>query len=291
MRLLARALTALLGLTLVVGCAREAEPPSRPALWRATSGSAVVWLFGTIHLLPAGEDWQGGAVGRAIAESDTLITEIPDADPQAQAAAFLRRARVEGLPPLVQRVGPAAQPALRTAIAAAGVPEQSLNRMATWAAALALTSGAARDAGGTREAAPEAVLAQAFRGKRHVAFETFDGQLAIFAALPEAAQRKLLVASLDSARDPAAAYRKLLASWRAGDLAALSVEADAALTGAPELAAALVDQRNKAWADALRQRAARPGTTLVAVGAGHMVGPAALPRLLAERGFAVSRVQ
>ena len=275
----------------LAGCARQAEAPARPALWRATDGDTVIWLFGTIHLLPSGERWQQGAVAKAIAESDTLITEIPEGDPQAQAVAFLKLARATGLPPIGQRVPADHQAQLAKAIAASGVPESTLDRMTTWGAALALGSGMARGVGGTREAAPEAVLAAAFKGKRHEAFESFAGQLGLFAALPEAAQRQLLEGTLKSGADPATAYRELLTAWRAGDPAALERAFNEAFASAPELRAALLTNRNRAWADDLARRAANPGTLLVAVGAGHMVGNDGLPALLSARGFRVARMQ
>lgn len=220
-----------------------------------------------------------------------LVTEIPEGDPQAQAAAFLKLARADGLPPIRARVPADRQAALAAAVAAAGVPESALDRMTSWGAALALGSGMARGVGGTREAAPEAVLAAVFRGKPHIALETFAGQLGVFAALPEAAQRQLLAGTLAAGSDPAAEYQRLLTAWRTGDPAALERAFNEAFADAPELRAALLTDRNRAWADELTRRAARPGTLLVAVGAGHMVGSDGLPALLSARGFRVARMQ
>ena len=260
-------------------------------MWRATDGDTVIWLFGTIHLLPPGERWQQGAVATAIAESGTLITEIPEGEPQAQAAAFLKLARADGLPPIRDRVPPDQQTALTAAIAAAGATEASLDRMQSWGAALVLSGGLARAVGGTREAAPEAVLAAAFKGRQHEAFESFAGQLGVFAALPEAAQRRLLAESIRAGGDPAAEFQTLLGAWRTGDPAALEHAFNDAFADAPDLRAALLTDRNRAWADDLSRRAAKPGTLFVAVGAGHMVGSKGLPALLSESGFRVARVQ
>lgn len=265
--------------------------PSRPALWRATDGDTVIWLFGTIHLLPPGERWQAGPVAKAIADSDTLITEIPEDDAQAQAAAFLKLARAGDLPPLAERVPPGERAALATAVVASGLPAATLDRMTTWGAALALGSGLARGVGGTREAAPEAVLAAAFKAKRHDALESFAGQLGIFAALPERAQLRLLTETIRAGADPAREYDQLLTAWRSGDPAALERAFHEAFAGEPELRAALVTNRNRAWADDLTRRAKAPGTLLVAVGAGHMVGNDGLPALLSARGFRVARMQ
>lgn len=286
-----RLLAALAMLLALPGCARSAPGDARPALWRATDGDTVIWLFGTIHLLPPGIGWQAGPVAKAVAESDTLITEIPPGDAQAQAAAFLKLARANGLPPIRERVAPGERSALDAAVAAAGMPVAALDRMTTWGAALTLSAGAAKEVGATRAAAPEAVLAQAFAGKRQAAFETFAEQLDRFATLSEAAQRWLLTAAVHGAARAAADYARLLAAWRRGDVAAVEQSFAGELADAPELRAALLTARNRAWADRLTDRAARPGTLLVAVGAGHLVGSDGLPALLSARGFRVARVQ
>lgn len=257
-------------------------------MWRATNGTATLWLVGTIHLLPPDLRWQDGAVAQAVRDSAALVTEIPAGDPQRQAAAFLRLARAPGLPPLAERVAPGEQDALNRAIAQAGVPAATLDRMSSWGAALALGAGLVRGVGGSRDAAPEAVLAQAFAGRPHEALESFAGQLEIFATLPEEAQRQLLRETIRAGADPAAEYRRLLDAWRAGDPAALERAFNEAFADAPELRAALLTRRNLAWADTL---ATHRGTALVAVGAGHLVGSDGLPALLSARGFRVARMQ
>ncbi|MES2753985.1 MAG: TraB/GumN family protein [Pseudomonadota bacterium] len=271
------------------GCAPAGEPAVRPALWRAVHGGSTIWLFGTIHLLPADVKWNIGKVAQAVAQADTLITEIPEGDAQAQAAAFLKVARAEGLPPIAERVAPGERAALTAAIDVAGLPTSALDRMTTWGAALAIGAGAARGAGATVQAAPEAVLARAFAGRRREALESFAGQLGIFAELAEADQRLLLSRTLTEARDARASYARMLAAWSRGDAAAMQATFNRAFAGAPELAAALITRRNRAWADRLAARG--NGTALVAVGAGHMIGSAGLPALLSARGYRVARVQ
>jgi len=59
----------------------------------------------------------------------------------------------------------------------------------------------------------------------------------------------------------------------------------------PDFYDALLRRRNLAWADRLQAQMAGSGVELVNVGALHMVGPDSLPRLMAERGYTVRRVQ
>ncbi|MDQ2878822.1 MAG: TraB/GumN family protein, partial [Pseudomonadota bacterium] len=82
-----------------------------------------------------------------------------------------------------------------------------------------------------------------------------------------------------------------LDAWSTGDVARLHRALDATFTGAPVLRDALLTQRNRRWADLLAQRLARPGTTLVAVGAGHLVGAPSVLSLLQARGFTLERLE
>ena len=51
----------------------------------------------------------------------------------------------------------------------------------------------------------------------------------------------------------------------------------------------ILGKRNRAWVPQIEQLHA-DGGAFVAVGAGHLVGPANVVDLLAERGFTVTRV-
>src|SRR5581483_383624 len=65
--------------------AAEAAPPApvlapieaHPALWMVRSGHAVLYLFGSIHLLPPNVDWHSPPVEKAIKASDVFVFEAP----------------------------------------------------------------------------------------------------------------------------------------------------------------------------------------------------------------------
>ena len=147
----------------------------------------------------------------------------------------------------------------------------------------------------------ELLLGHAARaaGRRVVALETLaqqrdallstgpDGELALvdeaLAQLESGATRRAL--------------RKLVALWQRGDLAALQ-RYEAWCECAPgssqrEQMQLLNDERNPGLADgiaALHGNAQGGARVFAAVGALHMTGEKALPKLLAQRGFQVERV-
>ena len=102
-------LSALLALA---ACDSAPEPRHHPALWEVTApDGAKGWVFGTVHALPDGLEWQTPAINRAVAQSGTLVLEIVDpANESAARAAFLRLGTTPGQPPLEDRIDPGQRP-------------------------------------------------------------------------------------------------------------------------------------------------------------------------------------
>jgi hypothetical protein len=282
---------ALIGALVATGCSRPKPTEAHPALWRVRDADTTIWLFGTIHLLPAGVNWRTPAIDRAIASSDTLVTEIPNADTGTMAATFLKLARASGLPPVEARVPTTDRRLLETAAGRAGVPLTMLDGMKSWAAAVAIAVGASRESGATRDDAVEPALFEAFAGKQRLAFETLAGQLGLFDALSEPQQRLLLVRSAEEALSAKSSYRATLDAWAAGNERAIAASFDPTFRGAPGLEAVLLTDRNARWAAWIARRLGRPGTVLVAVGAGHLVGPRSVVAMLRAKGLTVDRVE
>ena len=273
-------------------CSRPRLPiKARPALWRVADADTTIWLFGTIHALPPEVEWQTPVIERAIADADTLILEVPPADPEAARAEFLAMAKRGGLPPILDRVPHAEREKLARGIDAADVSAWELDQLKTWAAALTVTAAAAGHSEETSSArGVEPVLTARFAGKAIGAFETRSGQFAAFDRLPERSQRALLLQSTEDARHPANGYRQLLAAWAAGDETRLGATI-APLRHDPAIDKTLIVDRNARWASAVARRMTRPGHVFVAVGAGHLVGTDSVVAMLRARGLRVERIE
>lgn len=285
-----RAVLAATLLLALAACSSPPPQPVRPALWEVTGpNGARGWLFGTVHALPDPVDWRSPAVDAALAGSDRLVLEIANAgDGAAIGKLFAAHSASPGLPPVLARVPAAERKALAAALDKHGLDPDDFAGMETWAVALALSRSANRKAEG--RFGMEQELARAARGKALVALTSAEAQLHQFDTLPEQEQRDLLVAIVAETREAAASDR-LARAWATGDVEALEAETARGLLADPELREALMLAPNRAWAekvDALLGGGKRP---LVAVGAGHMVGPQGLPALLAARGYTVRRVQ
>jgi len=291
MRLLRRALAALLALLIATPAA------AAPALWKFGDADTTIYLFGTIHALPPGYQWQDARISQAMAAADTLVIEtMIDKDPQAVARLF--PPPDPSLPPILERVPPKSRKALARELARSGLNRAALDRMPTWQAAFMMMGAMMKHLGIQRDAGVENSIAPAFDApaaaggtpRKIEALETASAQLAMFANLSEADQRELLTSMVDGRGNARTDYAKMLRAWTVGDEPAIAkaFADDKDLT--PHLREVLLRRRNASWAQWLKTRLETPGVVFVAVGAGHLAGPLSVQNMLAAEGIAVERI-
>ncbi len=292
----------LFALTLVtMGCsspdagATTPPPAAHPALWKAYDGDTVVYLFGTIHLLPKGMTWTTPAMARAMTASESLVLEVVlDKDPAKLGAVMQSLALSPNLPPILDRVPPDKRAALSVAIGKAGLTTAYADKLETWAVALAVSTSGLAKLGVEHDEGVEPKLTQVFADahKPVTGLETPAQQLGYFDQLPEAAQRKFLLATIgEDDRKAKVEFAAMVSAWKAGDVRRIAVTFDDEMKLSPELSDALLTRRNARWADWIAARMKAPGTIFIAVGAGHLAGKGSVEDLLAHRGVKVVRVQ
>lgn len=285
---------AALALTACSTSQAKVPPAAHPALWKAYDADTTVYLFGTIHALPAATKWQSAAIDSAMAKSDLLVLEVANLRDTAKiASAFRALATAPNLPPILDRVPAAKRAALQAELDQAKLTVADANGLKTWAVVLALAGVTLQKLGAERDAGVEHVVQDAFdaRHKPVEGLETADQQFGFFDHLSEDAQRKLLVSTLDPDAKVQAEFARMIAAWSAGDVKRIAASFDEELKDSPELTDALLKHRNAAWADWVTRRMASPGTVFIAVGAGHLAGAGSVEALLAKRGVKIVRVQ
>jgi len=287
---------ALLMLTSAAACAQPHKPrPVFPALYVMRDAHATIYLFGTVHVRPAGADWGGPNAHAALDAASDVWTEI-ETTPQSDAeGAALAERLGQALPdhPLSSWLTGAQNARLRTLEERLGASPAALERMQAWRAALVLTflpivragydpqSGVDRDIDAYGDA----------HGKHMHGFETIDQQLGFLAHLSPELQRQLLLDAIDEADQGPRAIAEMTRAWERGDVATLErVVLSDMRRGFPQLYQALFKARNDVWVEALSQHMRGAGTEFVAVGAGHLLGRDGLIAQLRARGFNVRRV-
>ena len=296
-----RPLFALLAIISLAACGgTEAKAPvvakgaARPALWKVADADTIIYLFGTIHLLPKGLKWTTPAMAKAMAASQGLVLEVAlDKDPATLGAVMMKLAKTPGLPPILDRVAPAKRAALKKVIDESGLSLTYLDGLETWAASLGLASAMNAKLNLSYEDGAETQLTRVFEKMRKPigGLETAEQQLGYFDTLPEVAQRKFLTSIADESANADKEFTAMIGAWKAGDVRRIALSFDDEMKLSPELAEVLLYRRNNNWAGWVSERMKRPGTVFVAVGAGHLAGKGSVEELVARRGFKVVRVQ
>lgn len=286
------------GLALLsIGGASSAKAPAlaQPALWAVSDADTTVYLFGTIHLLPADYRWRSDAFDRAVAGSQELVVEtiVDDKNPAKLMAALAGLAFTKGLPPLAERVPEAKRAALAAAVKKSGFPPAALDMMETWAAAFMLLGAQFKALDLKAGEGVEMVLRSEFSGsgKPIGELETNVEQFGYFDRLSEKAQRGLLEGAIEDGPGVKDTFNAMLSAWSRGDVRAIAKVFNRDLADSPELAEAVIVQRNANWTKWVERRMAQPGIVLVAVGAGHLAGDDSVVEMLKQQGMTVRRVQ
>jgi hypothetical protein len=286
--LIAWAGAALLGaLTLAAAPAASAKPP----MWVVHSGATTIVLFGSIHLLPAGLDWRPPQLDAALASATELWFELPiDAatNEEAEEQSLARGALPKGRS-LIAMMSPDEAKRLVDAGVQLNCAPEALDRMQPWMADLTLS--VAEDARGGASASDGVegqVQVMTPSGVKRRAFETARQQIGFLAGTPVKDQLASLNWTVSEIEQDPTSYRRVVDEWMSGDLDGLRRDAlDPLLQVSPTLFARLIDGRNRHWESVLTARLKQPGSVVVVVGVGHLIGPGGLPALLRAKGYQV----
>lgn len=272
-----------------VGAAAAVER-DRGLLWKVSRDGRTSWLFGTLHV--GKPTWRrfGPQMNAALKATDVLALEIDPSDPALLEALSDIRSPAS-LPDALQT-------RLAKAFERACVAGESMATLHPVLQASSLTVLEARWLGMDPSYAMEQLLVTQARGagRKVVSLETIAQQKA--ALVPEDPDDALAVLeqTLSQLEDKSGrrVLEKLALAWERGDLAALEdyetwcecVANEAEKTFMRKLN----DERNGPLADGIEAQHKAGRRVFAAVGALHMTGPQALPRLMQQRGFKVERV-
>ncbi|MES2493276.1 MAG: TraB/GumN family protein [Pseudomonadota bacterium] len=265
---------------------------ARPALWKIADPDTTIYLFGTVHALPAGIDWLHGPVADALKQSAQLVTEIPATEASEMQAAVMKSATLPAGQTLRGMLAANDRARFEQALAQFNLPAAAFDGFQPWYAAIALTSLPLAQGGYTAangvEHAVAAVAQQ--QGKQRTGLETASHQLAMFASLPLEVQKRYLHEVLEGLPTLDQQLTDIIREWSAGNpdkLAELLNEEQ----DDPVMIKVLLTDRNRMWVDWARLRMEQPGTVFMAVGAGHLGGGEGMLGLLAKAGLEPVRIQ
>ena len=280
---------ALVGLAaLMAAGSAQALPP----VWVVRDADSEIVLFGSVHILPPGLNWEPPELMRALAAADDLWFEIPvDVSTDSETSRIAAEAGMLAADQsLFKLLGPKGAAQLARVAALYAVSPVVLDRLQPWLAEIALAGGAYRKAGADAASGVEKTISAAARpqAQRH-AFETPAEQVAILAHAPRNEQIASLRQTMQEMETKPDQFATLVKAWVDGDMAGLDREAIAEMRkAAPTLFRTLVTERNIRWTKALDDRMKGHGHTVVVVGVGHLIGPGGVPARLRALGYSVT---
>lgn len=272
--------------------AEPAPAAVHPALWKVSDADTAIYLFGTIHLLPEGLDWFQGPVAQAFATADELVTEIPETDPETSQAVLLKRGILPGGQSLRDQMSAKERTKFEQTLAGFGLAPAAFDRFKPWYAAVVLATLPLQRKGYSLANGVEASLAALNQecGRPRIGLETLDYQLGLFDGFPPRVQRRYLFEVIAALPEINQEVDAMVGAWRSGDAAKLASLMNAEQDD-PAMVTALITNRNKAWARWIKARLDRPGTSFVAVGAGHLGGKGSVQDELQALDVKAARVQ
>ena len=289
-RILVAALLSLLSLP----AAAAPSDTGKHFLWRASKGSAVIYIAGSIHVLRKSDYPLPEIMESTFKASAGLVEEIDLArfDPES---AQLQMMQLGGYPD-GQSLKTDLPPDLYTRVTVLAkqqnVDMAMLDPMRPWLASIVLLDnqlvrkGFDASTGVDMHFADEAETSH----KPVMGLETATFQLGMLAKLPEKTQQAMLIQSLSDAGNTDDQMDAMMDAWRRGDTALLAKEQQQEFGPYPDIYQAILVQRNRSWIPQIEKLAASGKQYFVVVGALHLVGPDGVLGSLEKDGYKIEQL-
>lgn len=264
-----------------------------PPIFEISDADSTIIMLGSVHLLPGNDDTLPEPINAAYAEADRLVFELPaeEIDPQKGQALAMSLGvdkQDRGLSELLSEEGfaEARQLAERN-----NMPFDPLRRLEPWLVLLQYQALNLQRLGFSTDSGVEAQLKARGENDRlpMAGLESLQQQLEFFDEIPLETQERMLLEYLRGIPDSRERMETMVQAWRNGNLDELERLVEDGFAEDPELAERFLAARNRDWVEQIIELLELPGTTLVIVGAAHLVGDVGVPELLEEKGVDVRR--
>jgi uncharacterized protein len=262
-----------------------------PALWVVKDADTTIYMFGTVHILKPGMGWFDEAVKDAFDKSDRLVLEMVEPGAGEAQQLFAKYGLDKSGKSLTSKMTEEEKAIYTKAMEKIGLPAAAFEPFDPWAAAVTIQIMGLQKGGYDVNSGVETQLTAAAKAtnKPISGVETMESQLAIFDTLSQETQVKFLIEAAKVVDDMTTSMDSMVALWAKPDPDGLAKVMNDGLTDT-KLYAALLTNRNANWAAWINKQMEKPGTTFMAVGAGHLSGTTSVPKLLTAYGIETERV-
>jgi len=299
MKHLRRCLLPLLPVLIALGLSHGQAATQAPAkadrhflMWKVTSPTNTVYLFGSIHVGDSNLYPLPKAVESAFAASKVLAVEfnVKKVDMLQMTKLMQEYGMYANGETLSQHLPKETAEALDQFCSQNGVPRIMLDKTKPWVAAIAVIAFAAKAAGEDPELGIDMhFLNEVKEPQRIDELESADFQMSVLASASEQEQEEMLAASLKQAGKFKDLLQKMQQAYISGDTASFEKLIKEEESGPKSLMKKLLDDRNVTMAQRVGQYLKGKETSFVVVGAGHIIGDKGIAKLLEAQGYHVER--
>jgi uncharacterized protein YbaP (TraB family) len=296
-RLLATLLVAACAATTATAAPRAARhadpnafPVGHPALWMVKGHNSTVYLFGTLHILPANVRWHSNSVDRALSEASDIWTEA-DTPALPYLARLIRRYGLSEHSPLSSVLPKHYHARYDMEMSSAGLRAMRYDYVKPWLAERLLTDGSLHSTKTRHNVEAELIDYARHHQIETQTFESADNQFAILADLPIEAQIRALEIQLDVYPPGGNQMNTLVRAWLTGDETTMDQMSNQQLIATDErYFDDVIVRRNERFASDIATRLDDGGTAFIALGASHLVGSTSVQSFLHNFGYTAVRV-
>jgi len=280
----------LLGLGLLGCLSAQAASP----VWAVRGPHNIVYLAGSIHMLPADDAALPAGFTRAYADSTKLVMELDLAkfDPMEAMTWMMDHGTLPAGTTLRGLLGEQRYGRVSGAAASLGMPMAGLDSLAPWVVGMEITDAAYEHEGFDPDQGVEEQLLRLAQSdhKPTAGLETLPEELGSLSSLSSADQIRMLDQTVDELKDLKSEMREVTGAWRSGDRAHLAALLSSEYGAFPSLYKPLVTDRNQRWLPQVEQLLNGKDNAFVVVGALHLVGDGGLLELLRRKGYTITQL-
>lgn len=278
-------------------------------MWVIKDEDSTIYMTGTVHMLPPDVQWRSARLDKALKDSTELWLELPMPTSQEammrQYGPMMMKHMMSFNRPLSSLLTEEEKAQLAAAIERAKLPPntaQGLDMMKPWAVTLMLGVGPLVASGFDPESGIDINIARMAeeQGDAIKGFETFEQQMKMLSSGTEeeqlAALRAAIAAPPEASEDMQEASEKAFEGWARGEVEPVEKLVADMRTGAAAESGlgamsveVILDNRNEDWAGQIEEQLKGSGTSFIAVGAAHLVGPTSVQERLKLRGIEAQR--
>jgi len=263
-------------------------------LWKITSKTNTLYLQGSVHMLKANDYPLDPAIEQAYTKSSTVFFEVDlgkmnEINTQKK---LLKKTRLPAGESFQKYLNTATFERLKKAIQKEGIPIEIMKIFKPWFVVVTLTIIKTQKLGfSSKKGLDNYFFKKAVADKKKIIpLETISFQFSLFDDLSKEDPNAFINYSLDDLDQLVTTMEKIRTSWKTGNLKILEQILTQSINKYPNLKKRFLTDRNKQWEKRLIAQLKTSETTMVIVGAAHLVGKEGLIELLRKKGYKVEQL-